>query len=1784
MLTQAELLEQVNSTTTDPEATATDDSAVVVTSETPEETAPLEATVETTEATPGEPVTEEATADGTTAGDDTMSDADLIATSFLVDDGTQAETTAEDGIVSNPELMTMTSVVDDGTEADTTPEDGTIMENDPIATTSIPEAGTEGEATPEDGIIVQGDLVTIAEDGTIMENNPISMTSVVDDGTETNAPTEEGTDEVTAEADSLTDGDPIATTSIPKEDTEDDAIAEESPVTEGEQMVQTTAVTEEEEIAETIQEVEESGLFDEAHYLSDNPGVLEAVMRGETTAIRHFAQFGIKEQRSCNAFIDFKGYVENNEDIKEAVEAGEITPFGHFVRHGQFEKRVAHALFKAEEYEAFNADVQQAVAEGKITAWGHFLQFGWKENRQFSSFFNAEYYLQQNTDVAEAVAAGQITATEHLFKFGLKEKRKIHPLIDLKVLAEANSENIQSFFNVSELSAVSGFELISYAINVAFVQGLQTSESFSFSSLESIFGSQLTSIFSVSSFSEISIEQLFAFFGSAEGQELLGSAGGDDLSEGSGDNLSGSGDDLDEGSGDDLDEGSGGLEGGSEDLDEEEEGDDAEDGSDPQIVFDNPNFVSSGNNSNNPPDETPEEPTGETPEEPTGETPEEPTGETPEDPTSLPPAPTALFNLQYVVKNNLEALQAKFTGFDFNNLTAEQAEQIKEYAAAEGLDPSPFVKLSYFESAVKTQVETKLLEQGMTEEEISSLTSEELLEKALELGFSPTPLIDLSYCKSVNSTELTELGTKLGVDISTLSNQELFELIVKEGIEAGLNPSPFFSVGYIKKLYIESIREFYSVASITELETPEVLDNVFSSGEFVIDLKYYRTTYTVELDAYAKELLGDEAATGEDLSDDQVKAYACNEGKDAGLQTSPFDIEGFSVQYEVELKAFYSVESVETLSQHEIYSFMVTEAIAQGLEVSEYIDVSYYQSTFEAALVATFELTAITEITAEQVVSFLFGDAAPFVDTDYFKLKYGEQVTADGKAVKDLSGKELQFYIFSEGWEAGYTSLSAFNLEAITADATISSQLLTFYGVATIEEVTSAQIVSYMTEGAWKMGIDLSAFVAAEDIELYRDQNAALLAEYYGIELTEVETLNSELVLDFQFGCATEVADIEYIRATLGEEILAAVTAQGATITDVSQLTKLQIVEYLYAQESLETVKLSAFDVAGYVEANGEAIANALGIEVDKLSEIDSKQIEKFMLKEGVALGLTLDGFVETTYIKEAYGLAIAESLSITVEEVAALDSAAVLNWVSSDFSKLDVNFLAYQFEQLTEAQQTELLTGLEITLTEGASLSVEQVLQVAYSEEFKAVLAVEELKLSAIDITAYVTDNTEALTAFYGGESKPVKVKSGSFKLGKSGSFGSLKSMSGSAKFKSGSIKLKSGSLKLSGALDEGGEFDVNSLSDKQIIKFALTEGLKQGIDLTKYVDVDYLKQEFSVDLARHYNIEVSTVVDLKQELVLDYLYGGLSSEIDFEFIETQYAAEIAGQFGVTADQITDAQILEFAYGKFASTEDFSLTPVDVEGFVEQYGTKLLEIAGAAATSGVFSKSDIVSFMFNEASELGIDITPFVEMDYYTEKFSDKILANYSLENVFNISGEQVYDFMTTEGITQGFNTSAVIDLEWYKTEYATVLEQDKAQIDVDANGEISNDEAFDYITGAGLEKGQNPSELVNFESYLAEGSASAQALLAWAGATSGATSLEQVSYSQILQYMFSAGLEAGLAPSAGLDVNALKTQNAEALIQFYSASSITEVTNVQAFNYAYGSGFQQPEEPAVV
>lgn len=209
---------------------------------------------------------------------------------------------------------------------------------------------------------------------------------------------------------------------------------------------------------------------------------------------------------------------------------------------------------------------------------------------------------------------------------------------------------------------------------------------------------------------------------------------------------------------------------------------------------------------------------------------------------------------------------------------------------------------------------------------------------------------------------------------------------------------------------------------------------------------------------------------------------------------------------------------------------------------------------------------------------------------------------------------------------------------------------------------------------------------------------------------------------------------------------------------------------------------------------------------------------------------------------------------------------------------------------------------------------------------------------------------------------------------------------------------------------------------------------------------------------------------------------------------------------------------------------------------------------------------------MFKSGLKLGLDATDFVNIDYYRSHGSEEILDNYRVEKVYNISSEQTADFMLGAGVKQGLNASPAVDLEWYRTTYAQALSTDSQAIDTDANGEIDNSELFDYVTGAGLEKGQNPSELIDLASYRVEGSQSAQDLLNYYSATS----IEEVSYSETLAYMLGAGLEAGHNPSAQIDLEVYRGSNANALIQQYGVASIQEVSYTQTFNYMFGAGMQ--------
>ncbi len=1610
-----------------------------------------------------------------------------------------------------------------------------------------------------------------------------------------------------------------------------------SEATDEEMMATTSEATDdsgEDDIAAQVAEVEDSGIFDEDVYLEENPDVAEAVAAGEITAIEHFVKHGKNESRKFSRIFSVEAYLEQNTDVAAAVQTGTTNAIAHYLQFGRFEKREVSYIFKSSYYLAENPDVAEAVESGVTSALEHFTKHGMKEGRKFNPLINVEEYLSLNADVKAAVEAGETSASEHLFKFGCKEKRKfsraldvqeylklnpdvaaaveaglttafehmfnygfkelrkISKFLDLGFFAQANRSFLQSVFNVTDVSQIDATALVSYAIDQSLAQGLQTSPSFNLSSLTStLTQQQISSLFGVSSVTEVSFGSLAEFFNnlltaletSFTSQQMTSFFGVATVSEISFESLlkfvstsfsslvssssstsislksllefisSSEGQKAIAGA---VDSGAGSAGSPSGDA---------------ELVLNIPL--------------PPIQPLAPVSPQPGGDDnddePSEEPGEEPGSNVSPIPAPTPFLNVQFIIKNNKDKLQAQFPDFDFANLTQEQVQQIVAFAQEARLNTSAFVNASYFSNVIQKKVINKLTAQGLTETEIAGLSQEELIKKGIELGFSPTPLIKLGWLKSANGKKLAELG------INIENNLELFEFITsKEGLALGLNLSPFFNVGFAKKLHKGKIREKFDIADgkegVAQLEKAEVLDKIFSNGGIVIDIRFYKKVNAEALAKFAADL----GVAVEELTDEQITDFALNEGKDQGLALSPFKFDVLIEEYGDKIKEFFGVEDVDTLTEYELQQFVFDYGLELGIDITKVVNIEFYSTQFSLALTEYFG----AEYTDEDVINFVFGDAAPYVDEEYYKAQYGEEVTADGLLVKDLKGEELKAYIFSEGFAAGFTKLSAFDIAKYTTD--YEDKLLAFFGVADVTKLSQGQVREFMVKEGWKFGINLSDYVSEEDVELYRTENEALLKELYGVE--DVSTLSAELVLDVQFGGLTEVLDFDFCLSRLVAKLGESAVLSAFEVDSLAKVSYKQLVEYLYSQETLEGVEISPFKVDEYVKANGKAIASAFGIKEKDLVTLSYDEILEFMLGEGIDLGISIADFVNVGYFENTYAVAIEAS------------GKDVLTWLAEDYSTLDLGFIRYQLNELEDSQKIDILTGVGIELAEDETLTAQQLVEtltaqqlisIAYSAKFKEVLEVEKVKLSAIDIAGYVAKYEQELISYF--TSPGIKIKTGSKKFKsrdlKFGKSGSLKPKGRGLKFGSSSIELKGNkSMKLtakplkvkSGKLKgvklvAGEDFDVTKLTDKQIIGFMFNEGLKLGLDPFEFVKVDYLKKGFQKQLAKHYGIDIAKVSELSDGLVVNALYGGLSNDIDFNYVKTQYASELSSKFGVDIEQVTDLQVLEYVYdvGVFseANPNGVKITPVDVEGFVKENGAAIAQKLGLKLEElPTFSYEDVFGFILKQGFENNLKVENFVNFDYFKAEFTQNIVFNYRKENVFNFGADKVYEFITSaEG--QGLSASPLYDPEWYRETYLIDLNVDvngdgtideaEAEIVLDLNGdgEIDDVELKDFATGQGLELGLETSDDYDFETDFADGAVAQDKLLAYAGVES----IEDVTFSQKLEYLTSQGLIDGYVFS-GLQAIKDKPENQDPLLNKTGAASLDEITPVDLYQAA--------------
>ena len=131
--------------------------------------------------------------------------------------------------------------------------------------------------------------------------------------------------------------------------------------------------------------------FNEQYYLSQNPDVFQAVVRGQTTAQAHYNNFGRFEGRNPNQFFGTNEYLTRYSDVRNAG----VNPLTHFLNFGAREGRLPNSNldsnldtnnndianeFNGAAYLAANQDLVTAGFTA-TTAYQHYVLFGQFEGR-----------------------------------------------------------------------------------------------------------------------------------------------------------------------------------------------------------------------------------------------------------------------------------------------------------------------------------------------------------------------------------------------------------------------------------------------------------------------------------------------------------------------------------------------------------------------------------------------------------------------------------------------------------------------------------------------------------------------------------------------------------------------------------------------------------------------------------------------------------------------------------------------------------------------------------------------------------------------------------------------------------------------------------------------------------------------------------------------------------------------------------------------------------------------------------------------------------------------------------------------------------------------------------------------------------------------------------------------------------------------------------------------------------------------------------------------------------
>ena len=209
--------------------------------------------------------------------------------------------------------------------------------------------------------------------------------------------------------------------------------------------------------------------FDIKSYKNANSDLRSEFEYDNKKYVLHFIKYGKYENRTTNGVdtirnpitklrgkdyklvYDYEYYKNRHSDVYRAYGNDDIAFLKHFIEYGMREERQAKEDFDEKSYRYANADLRWAFKADKASYYNHYITYGYKEKRvtkgvtqlkniissangiDYSKVYNFEYYIQKHPDLIMSFGFDDdASALDHFIKHGMYEQRKAKDEFDVK--------------------------------------------------------------------------------------------------------------------------------------------------------------------------------------------------------------------------------------------------------------------------------------------------------------------------------------------------------------------------------------------------------------------------------------------------------------------------------------------------------------------------------------------------------------------------------------------------------------------------------------------------------------------------------------------------------------------------------------------------------------------------------------------------------------------------------------------------------------------------------------------------------------------------------------------------------------------------------------------------------------------------------------------------------------------------------------------------------------------------------------------------------------------------------------------------------------------------------------------------------------------------------------------------------------------------------------------------------------------------------------------------------